>query len=360
MALGAVWYRAWKRTAQRGYGPFREQPIGKARFSRRALFAGVPMYPIAAAPSVQRCTKRTPLAAVNQLHQAASTDDHRRLGLSNLLPAGIVFALYQLGFGGALYVVLRGDPLDAALCFGPVAISIALAMTSQLDRKQYIARLLAAALFLPIGLLFWASSHPAGGWMLVVLAAAHVAAFVLAIAWLARLATHIDAARGVAAVGASRLAARIDSLQRFANGHFRLARQGAEHVWTVELLANAQSGRRHRMTLTLDAAGGRVAIKEFLSADGAVPQSAQERDMRAAAEPYFDPTRPDAQAVWNRTRQSSMIDPDRFVATAVRFDGDEVRFDYPPGIPVDDDAVIILFAVLVTRSGYAWAPRLFD
>lgn len=286
-------------------------------------------------------------------------DDHRRLGLSNLLPAGIVLALYQLAFGAALHGLLRGDLVDAALCFGPVAILAALAVTSQSDRKQYIARLLAAALFLPIGLMFWASSHPAGGWMLVVLAATHVAAFVLVILWLARLATRIDAARGIAAVGADRLAGRIESMQRSANGQFRLARHGAEPVWTVDLLADMQPGRRHRMTLTLDAAGGCVAIKEFLSADGAVPQSAQERDMRSAAEPYFDPTRPDAQAVWNRTRQSSMIDPDRFVATNVRFDGDEVSFDYPPGIAVDDDAVITLFAALVTRSGYAWAPRLF-
>lgn len=171
-------------------------------------------------------------------------DDPRRLGLASLRPAGIVLAIYQLAFGAALYVVLRGDLLDAALCFGPVALVAALALTSQADRKQYIARLLAAALFLPIGLLFWASSHPAGGWMLVALAAAHVAAFVLVIAWLARLATRID--------------------------------------------------------------------------------------------------------------------PDRLVATNVRFDGDEVRFDYPPGTAVDDDAVITLFAALVTRSGYAWAPRLFD
>jgi hypothetical protein len=47
------------------------------------------------------------------------------------------------------------------------------------------------------------------------------------------------------------------------------------------------------------------------------------------------------------------------VATNVRFDGDEVRFEYPPGTTADNDAVITLFAVLVTRSGYAWAPRLF-
>lgn len=287
-------------------------------------------------------------------------DDHRRLGLSNLLPAGIVLALYQLAFGAALHGLLRGDLVDAVLCFGPVAIVAALAMTSQSDRRQYIARLLAAALFLPIGLVFWASSHPAGGWMLVVLAAAHVVAFVLVILWLARLATRIDAARGIAAVGADRLAGRIESMQRSANGRFRLARQGAEPVWNVDLLADPQPGRRHRMTLTLDAAGGCVAIKEFLSADGAPPRTAQERDMRAAAEPHFDPARPDAQAVWNRTRQSSMIDPDRFLATNVRFDGDEVSFDYPPGIAIDDDAVITLFAALVTRSGYAWAPRLFD
>lgn len=286
-------------------------------------------------------------------------DDHRRLGLSNLLPAGIVLALYQLGFGGALHVVLRGDLVDVALCFGPVAIVVALAMTSRADRTQYVARLLAAALFLPIGLLFWASSHPAGGAMLVVLAAAHVGAFVVVIVWLARLATRIDPARGIEPAGADRLARRIDSLQRFAGGHFRLTRHGAEHAWTVDLPADARPDRRHRMTLTLDAARGCMAVDEFLSADGAAPNNAQERDMRVAAEPCFDPTRPDAQAVWNRTRQSSMIDPDRFVATSVRLDGDEVRFEYPPGIAIDADAVVTLLAALVTRSGYAWAPRLF-
>ena len=285
--------------------------------------------------------------------------DHRKLGLASLLPAGIVLALYQGAFGAALYVVLQGDVLDAVLCFGPIAIVAALAMTSQADRKQYIARLLAAALFLPIGLLFWASSHPAGGWLLWVLTAVHVATFLLVILWLARLATKVDAARGIPAAGADRLDSRMYSLQRSANGHFRLTRHGAEHVWTIELLAGTQPGRKHRMTLTLDAANGCVEVKEFLSADGAAPNNAQERDMRAVAEPAFDPARPDAQAVWNRTRQSSMIDPDRFVATNVRFDRDEVRFEYPPDTTVDDDAVIILFAALVTRSGYGWAPRLF-
>jgi hypothetical protein len=79
-------------------------------------------------------------SATNPVRQTAGTDDHRRLGLSNLRPAGIVLALYQLAFGGALHVVLRGDLGDAALCFGPIVIVAALAMTSQADRKQYIAR----------------------------------------------------------------------------------------------------------------------------------------------------------------------------------------------------------------------------
>jgi hypothetical protein len=289
----------------------------------------------------------------------AGADDHRRLGLASLFPAGIVLALYQGVFGAALWFVLQGDAFDAVLCFGAIAIVAALAMTSQADRKQYIARLLAAAIFLPVGLLFWASSHPAGGWLLWLLTVVHVFAFLLVILWLARLATRIDAARGIPAAGSDRLAGRMNSLQRSANGHFRLARHGAEDVWTVDLFADAQPGRKHRMTLSLGAASGCVEVKEFLSVDGAAPQTARERDMRAAAEPYFDPTRPDAQAVWNRTRQSSMIDPDRFVATNVRFDGDEVRFEYPPGTTADNDAVITLFAVLVTRSGYAWAPRLF-
>lgn len=280
--------------------------------------------------------------------------------LPSLLAAALVACAYLLIFGAVL-LQLHGQPglLDVVICFAPAVAGVVLAATSQSDRRQYIARVFAAALFLPILLLMWASSEPVNGWHLALLAVLHVGALLALVLWLAGFTTRIPAVTGVPVVGGAAFARRLEALARSSHGRFAVTAGAASHTWHVELRAEAASGRRHRLTLTLDEAAAAVRVREFASADGANPSSESERSMRGPGDPYFDPTRPDAQAVWNRTWQATMVELERLESTLVEFQGDEVRYVLPASRPIDDDAVITLFALVTTRSGYAWLPGLF-
>jgi hypothetical protein len=60
-------------------------------------------------------------------------------------------------FGAALWWALGADAADAWVCFAPAALAVALGATSQAERRQYVACLFAATMFLSIGLLMWAA-----------------------------------------------------------------------------------------------------------------------------------------------------------------------------------------------------------
>lgn len=285
--------------------------------------------------------------------------DQQSLGLTSLVPVAAVSVAHLLAFGGLLHYLLSGDLEDALICAAPAVVAVALGFTSRADRQQYVARLFAVQLFGPIGLLMWASSHPGGGWVLLALVALQIVVFLAVLLWLASYATRISACPGAPPVGAERFMRRLASLHRSSAGLFRISSDGRPNVWSVDLRAASAQGRSHRLDLVLDTAAGCVRVKEFLAADGAAPASASEQDMRSLGEAYFDPARPDAQAVWSRTWQSSMLVPERLLQTVVEFSGDEVRFALPGQPAVDNESVVTLFAVVATRSGYAWAPRLF-
>lgn len=81
------------------------------------------------------------------------------LRMGPLGAVGFAVSAYVAVYGIALWHHLAGDLADGILCAAPAALAVALAGTSQTDRRQYVARLFAALMFLPALLLMWASSH---------------------------------------------------------------------------------------------------------------------------------------------------------------------------------------------------------
>ena len=267
---------------------------------------------------------------------------------------GIAVTSYVAVFGAALWLGLGASAGDAPVCFGPTAIAAALGATSRADRQQYVARLFAAALFLSIGLLMWGSSHQAAGWWLAWLLLAALAAFFVLLLWLARFTTRI-APIGIAPVGRERLERRLRSLETA--GAALTVDQGADTTLRVDAHARGDAARVHRVTLAVDERRREVGVWELLGAAGAKPANAAERSMRAVGEAHVDPTRPDAQAVWARTWQSTMIVPEKLAGMTVAFDSDRVQFD-PTLLGREPDGLVMLLAAVVTRSGYAWQPSL--
>ena len=80
--------------------------------------------------------------------------------------------------------------------------------------------------------------------------------------------------------------------------------------------------------------------------------------MRIAGEPWFDPPRPQAQAIWSRTWQTTMLMPQRLVQVTLEIELDRARLQAGVLPPADSDALVTLLAALVTRSGYTWRPHL--
>ncbi|RPI43463.1 MAG: hypothetical protein EHM59_15335 [Betaproteobacteria bacterium] len=279
--------------------------------------------------------------------------------MNNLYPVAIVAAGYLLAFGAVLWRALGGDLTDAFVGLAPAALAVMLGATSQADRRQYVARLLAAVMFAPALLLFWASSHPGGGLWLIVLVVVHVLAILLLIVWLASFTTRIAAAPGLAPVGSLRLGRRIASLDS-ADGAISSRPGRTATEWLIDLRLLQGQARSHRVRLEVDDARGAVRVQELVGARGARPENAAERSMRSPGDPAFDPARPDAQAVWARTWQSTVIEPERLAATATEFKDDRVAYTLAPDRPQDAEAWIVLLAAVVIRSGYAWQPRLFD
>jgi len=277
--------------------------------------------------------------------------------MPSLRVAGAVTAAYLLAFGAALAWRLAGDLGDSVLCFAPAAAGALLAATSEADRKQYMARVLAGSMFAPALVMMWASSHERAGLWLLVFVAVHIAAFVASIVWLASLATRIDPAEGVVPVGEDLLLRRLASLASSA-GPLRLVPAPVRSRIQFDLLGGEEAERTHRVILDVEVARHAVSVRELLGAHAAAPRDGIEAEMRAAGEPWFDPSRPEAQRVWTRTLQSTMIDPEQLARTELRIELDRVECAWPAGGAPDSDAVMALLAATVTRSGYAWRPRL--
>jgi hypothetical protein len=288
---------------------------------------------------------------------AALTLPHPSFG--GLGAVGATLALWPALQGGMLWAwgSDRG-PLAAALCAAPALATLALAATSQADRRQYVARTLAAAMMLPLLQLMWALEPPrvASAALLVGLALLHVAAFLAAVLWLAMVATRVQPAPGVAPVSPGLLVARLRSLAALGLP-LRVGPGDSAHEWLVDLLDDAHPDRSHRVRLWLDPAAACVRVRERLGASAAVPRDADEASMRSLGDPAFDPARPQARRVWTRVAQVTMVEPQRLDAVRLRWSAEGVAAADPGGR--DAESLVTLLAALVVRSGWHWQPLLF-
>lgn len=298
---------------------------------------------------------------------------------SRRLPAGVAArfpVLTAAGIAAVAYLALVGAvliawqrhatgavPVTALLvALAPVLLAAACAASSQADRQQYAARLLATVLMAPILLLFWSIDGPLswGVGLAVALGSVvlHVAAFVGGIVWMARFTTCIAPAPGIAAIDAEALRRRLLSFgtlglaidaQRAASGTVRLRWQptGDPEAW-------------HVVHLQLDVATGTVRVLERVGADGAAPRTADEASMRSIGDDPFDPTRPSAQRGWSRTLQTTMLDAGQLAAAPVTLGADRVVWTGvgTPALP-DTNALMACLAAVVVRSGWTWRPQMF-
>lgn len=302
---------------------------------------------------------------------ALHTDAPRMAPLGRVPVLGVALLTAMGGLAWAWLVIAGADrgPFEVAVCAAPALLALALAFTSQDDRQQYVARLLACAAMLPILLMMWAGSQEAVGmpalaalaqrpWIFFsVFALLHAALFVAAVLWLARSVTRIEAMRGAAAVPANVLVQRLQALAK-AGVPFDLVRGEAEGVWVAQLHLRANEDRSHRVIFDIDETAMTVHVRERLGASGAAPVDAGEASLRSIGDPAFEPARPDAQRVWSFHAQTTMIVPAQLAATRLTL-RDALAEPGPDAVvatTADADALVTLLCALVTRSGYAWQP----
>jgi hypothetical protein len=256
----------------------------------------------------------------------------------SLRAVGALLALWPALQGAVLWAWGSDQgPIASAVCLAPAVVTLALASTSQDDRRQYVARTMAAALMLPLLQLMWAIEPP------------RVAPFAL-LGGLALL--HVL----VPPVEARVLVTRLQSLAALGLP-LEVAAGASAHEWVVELHDDQDVTRAHRVLLTIDAQACRVQVRERLGARGAAPREADEASMRSAGDPAFDPTRPAARRVWARVAQATMIEPQRLAAVRLRWSAEGVAAADVEGH--DAEAQLTLLAALVTRSGWHWQPVMF-
>jgi hypothetical protein len=115
-----------------------------------------------------------------------------------LVPVVVVAHLALIGGLAWAWLAIVGAPrgwFEAGVCAAPALLACGLGFTSQADRNQYVVRLVACAVMLPILLMMWAGSQdapaaaPAAGvlarnpWMFfTAFALLHVAGFLAAVA----------------------------------------------------------------------------------------------------------------------------------------------------------------------------------
>ena len=102
-----------------------------------------------------------------------------------------------------------------------------------------------------------------------------------------------------------------------------------------------------------------LASRPMLPVSGAAPRNADEASMRGIGDLAADPTRPDAQRISSRVAQASMIDPARLEATRLVLRDGKAEPAPQALTTANADDLVILLCALVTRSGYAWQPKLF-
>lgn len=288
-------------------------------------------------------------------------------GLSGVAVGALAYAVLSglLAAGWLALIGAEAGVVEALLCAGPALVALVLCATSRADRRQYVARLVAAALMLPLLQAMWVGSQdgtrelPVPIWVVFTAwSLGHALVFLAAVAVLARRVTRVEAQAGTQRVDAGTLAARLRSLQAVG---LPLSIEAGETAadWTLELrTADVGADRSHRVLLRLDAARAEVRVRERVAAHGAAPRDADEASLRSLGEPAFDPARPEATHGWSQTTQATMLEPDRLAA--VRIALREGWVEVAPGAAVDSESLVALLCAVVTRSGWAWQPQLWE
>jgi hypothetical protein len=305
-----------------------------------------------------------------------------RVSLSVAEPTDRFPALTRVGIAAVAYTSLMGAACAAwhraagttpawwalVVSFAPALLALSCALTAQHDRRQYVARLMAATLMGPLLVLFWSLDGPTrpglGMALAIAFALLHGAVFVLAVWWLAAFTTQIapeGAAEGAAAPASpAMLLRRLASLRALGLPlDVRETAPGPAQWLQISWHPTGQPGRVHVVQLRLDAANRTVAVHECLQADGAAPADADEASMRSPGEPAIDPARPAAQRVWLRTVQATMLDDQRLRDVPLALQDERAVWtgaDSPA--LADTDALMACLAAIVTRSGWGWRPRL--
>jgi hypothetical protein len=275
--------------------------------------------------------------------------------------------------GAALWLLGSDRSVGAAVwCAAPAPLAVVLALTSQEDRGQYLARLMACAGFLPFVLLVFALGDAGAMWpaswvVLLALTLLHLLGFLGGTLLLASVGTALPAAAGVAPLPPARLGERLASLRQL-ELPLRLRVVAVAETpeqdrpgWTVTLRDPAEPARSHRVLLHLDAGARGVTVRERLGVDGATPATADEASMRAPGEHWFDPARPDAQRVSSRSARATVVEAQDLAGVQLRWtpEGTVAAAVLPTMAGDEAQAWLTLLAAVVTRSGYAWRPRLF-
>ncbi len=287
------------------------------------------------------------------------------LGVAYLAVWGLALALVLQRWGGASL-----SPLDVLLCAAPAVLGVVLANASQLDRRQYVVRVMAATLMVPVLQLMWGAEQLTQASALTtalicgLALTIHIGLFLTQLPAWARRATRVEPSGAIPPVGAAHLLARLSSL-RSLQPRWQLQVDASRQTAWFEVQhrdaaqTQEQDGSRClTISLVLDEAHRTVDVTERVQARSAVPLDDAERNMRRVGDPILNATRPDAQRVWSLTLQATMLEDAPLTTAAMRFDGDQVRLTPAGAACADNEAVVTLLASLVLRSGWVWQPRL--
>ncbi len=274
---------------------------------------------------------------------------------------------YSIAFGAAVawWMQWRGlelTPVNLLGCFAPALACIAMAFTSIEDTEQYIARIIACGMFLPVLALFWSSTpNPAETRMVwpggVAFAVAHIACFVGSLFYFGTVTTRVPASPNTVPVPMETLRARLQAVAGGTAPFDMTAGEANEIVMSFRYAAD--SGRSHQARLILQPEHRAVQVKERLSAKAAQPLNEQERSMRVPGDPLFDPARPIATIISNTEARTSTMAPKRLGAVPVTLLGNSAELPQGYAMHLDGEGMITLLCAIVTRSGWNWQPVFF-
>jgi hypothetical protein len=308
----------------------------------------------------------------------AQADSLRPLGLAwtvVLILAGVLAWVFGALTGRA---VDFGPVAWALVCASPTVLGIVLACTSTSDRRQYMARGLAAAAMAPILLAMWASTPPdtpapetsrigtAAEWALGLGSLlVHVLAWLALLALTARAATRLRPPAGMPAVARDRLRERLAAVPAARWPVQALAIDTAPDApWEIQLRVDDSGDRAHCVRLLADASRHTVHVTEHLGAKAAAPLP-HEASFHRPGDPLADASRPPVQRVSSRIRQATMLLPEDVAAIPLAWDAQGLVG--PAVMPPDwarrnpdkrGEWAVAVLAAVVLQSGWHWQPRL--